>query len=1253
MKDVFVTLIYNVALLMVLGNLHNLAYRAPATFQRRMQLLSGLAIGGIAIALMLTPWELAPGLIFDTRTVLMSVSALFFGHIPALIGALVAMIFRLAMGGGGVWMGVGTIITATALGLAWRYHLARRGLPPDASRLIELYNLGVVVHIAMLLWVLVLPVESRQPTWQAISAPVLLLYPVATVALASLLKRDRANWRTQQTLNSAQERLTRIFYDSPYPIAYRTISDGRIIDLNQAYATFFGRTREEMIGQSVYEMDLWADPAERMRVTEEAAGGEARTIEARLRNRRGETRTVELTLYKLRHSDDEIIVMFADVTERREAERVLAESERRFRSAVENAPFPIVIFDEGGEILSISRAWTQITGYTHADIPTVDAWLERAYDSRREEIKAGIEELFSASDTVDEGEFEIITKDGSRRIWSISSSLLGYWSGDRRLMMSIAADVTERKRMEETLRESEQRFRNAVDFSPAPFLIYAEDREVIHISRTWTEVTGYTLEDIPTYDRWLKLGHGNDNHELLSFIDSLFTEDAANVDEDEYEITTKDGSRRVWLSRGALLGRLPDGRRLRGVMAMDVTERKRVENALRDSQEQFALFMQHFPGYAFIKDAEGRHLFVNHRFAHRCNGDVQSLLGKTDFDFWPRDHAERFRERDLLIINSLTAQVNEERIEENGVWHTFLTTKFPIVRQDGSVLIGGISFEVTALREAEARLREERNLLRTLIDTIPDLISVKDRAHRLILANTAVERRYGMPMSEILGKTDFELNSRRAQEHWDDEEEMLKTGRTIRREILADKRAWPAHEGPIYYLIHKVPLRNDKGEVVGLVGVNRDITEQWRAQETLRAALEREQVQRVRAEGLRRSAEVLARAVDFNEALAQAAESLRTLVAYDQLLIQAVERDRLTSLYSAGLDEHALGLGSSQAYTQIAPLHAALTAGGQITLDEIAHAPERAELLDVGENLDAWMGVALVSRQITLGILRIGRKDGAFSADEIGVIRAFASQIALALDHERVVRELAESYAQLQQAQESLMRAVRLSAIGELAAGVAHQINNPLTTVVADSQLLLQDLAPDKLGYESAQAIHRAAQRAATTVQRLLNFARTRPSAFHEVDVNDTLRQAVDTVRPQLDLQHMALHTELTSPLPPVAASEEHLLDVWMNLLLNARDAVSGQETGRITVTTGYDPADSTVIVAVRDNGAGITPEARSQLFAPFYTTKERGTGLGLPICADIIEQHRGSIQVESEVGRGATFIVRLPAVRPIAHTPS
>ena len=171
--------------------------------------------------------------------------------------------------------------------------------------------------------------------------------------------------------------------------------------------------------------------------------------------------------------------------------------------------------------------------------------------------------------------------------------------------MSIAADVTERKRMEETLRESEQRFRNAVDFSPAPFMKYTDDHKIVHISRTWTEITGYALEEIPTIDVWLKLAHDNEGERYAAVVDSLFAEDESKVNEDEIEVITKDGSRRVWLSRAALLGRLPDGRRLRGIMAMDVTERKQVENELRDSQEQFALFMRHFPGYAFIKDAEG------------------------------------------------------------------------------------------------------------------------------------------------------------------------------------------------------------------------------------------------------------------------------------------------------------------------------------------------------------------------------------------------------------------------------------------------------------------------------------------------------------------------------------------------------------------------------------------------------------------------------------------------------------------------
>ncbi len=187
------------------------------------------------------------------------------------------------------------------------------------------------------------------------------------------------------------------------------------------------------------------------------------------------------------------------------------------------------------------------------------------------------------------------------------------------------------------------------------------------------------------------------------------------------------------------------------------------------------------------------------------------------------------------------------------------------------------------------------------------------------------------------------------------------------------------------------------------------------------------------------------------------------------------------------------------------------------------------------------------------------------------------------------------------------MRAVRLSAIGELAAGVAHQINNPVSTVVADSQLLLQDLASDTLEYESAEAIHRAAQRR-LPCNGCLTALRVRPPFTKSTSTTPCAKPWI-LMRPQRELQRMELRLEFTAAAAGRGQPEEHLLDVWMNLLLNTRDAVSGKEKGWITVTTGFDSAENAVVIAMRDNGRRHCAGVRPQLFDPFYTTKETAQG--------------------------------------------
>ncbi len=241
---------------------------------------------------------------------------------------------------------------------------------------------------------------------------------------------------------------------------------------------------------------------------------------------------------------------------------------------------------------------------------------------------------------------------------------------------------------------------------------------------------------------------------------------------------------------------------------------------------------------------------------------------------------------------------------------------------------------------------------------------------------------------------------------------------------------------------------------------------------------------------------------------------------------------------------------------------------------------------------------------------------------------------------------LERAQTELKQAQEQVARSARLAAAGEIAAGVAHQINNPLTTVIAESHLLLESSAARDDQYESLAAIHDAATRAGNVVQQLLDLSRTAVCDMTEFDVNESLRNVIALLNSQIIPHVERFDVELASDLPPIKASGEHLEDVvWINLLLNARDAVRERPDGFIRVVTSYNAADQMVEVTIIDNGVGIHPDNLPHIFDPFFTTKERGTGLGLATCHDVMVQHGGTIQVESEPGKGARFVVRLPAL--------
>ena len=232
--------------------------------------------------------------------------------------------------------------------------------------------------------------------------------------------------------------------------------------------------------------------------------------------------------------------------------------------------------------------------------------------------------------------------------------------------------------------------------------------------------------------------------------------------------------------------------------------------------------------------------------------------------------------------------------------------------------------------------------------------------------------------------------------------------------------------------------------------------------------------------------------------------------------------------------------------------------------------------------------------------------------------------------------------------EDQLVQAEKLSSIGLLAAGVAHEVNTPLAVIASQAQMLARQESPEDPRARTLDKIIKQAFRASEIVNHLLKFSRVSGSEYSNLELNKVVRETLSLVDPMLRGGKISVNTQFGPSLPLVYANFGRLQQVFMNLILNARDAMPSG--GELTIATSSE--DSSVRVEISDNGVGIPPEHLKRIFDPFFTTKAigGGTGLGLAVTYGIIREHLGKIEVQSVVGRGTSFRVEFPVARQIAH---
>jgi signal transduction histidine kinase len=402
---------------------------------------------------------------------------------------------------------------------------------------------------------------------------------------------------------------------------------------------------------------------------------------------------------------------------------------------------------------------------------------------------------------------------------------------------------------------------------------------------------------------------------------------------------------------------------------------------------------------------------------------------------------------------------------------------------------------------------------------------------------------------------------------------------------------------------------------------------------------------------LRTVTEAVSRSLNLNEVLQKSVNALTDVTGHEIASLHLISADGLTLLLRG-----ERGLSDS-----LREINRVLHVGGGLIglvaltgrpriFDEVTEAEdllEAARDVVVADGIRGFVCVPIRARHRILGTLSLGRQTPQpFSEEEVALLECAADQIGLALDNARLYSESRGQLEELRQSQTEVVRAERLAAVGELAGGVAHEINNPLMIILGQVHLLFQSRDSDEI-LNGLKVIDAATKRAATIVRDLMLFAEHFPLHPSRCQVADEIKHVLSLQRARLDAERVEIRTEF-EPAPDIWADTNQLQEALLHLIQNAEHAMVAAH-GRGTLTIRVKPSARGVRIEVADDGPGVPTDDLPRIFTPFFTTKSpgEGRGLGLSVAYSIVAEHEGLIRAENLPGGGAMFVIELPVGAP------
>ncbi|AMV73623.1 hypothetical protein JCM30471_20410 [Desulfuromonas carbonis] len=459
-SELFYSLTCNAALLLSLGLIYDLFQqdqrRAATSFK---QLGFGILIGLVALVLMATPARWVGDIIFDTRTILLSLTGLFFGPLPTLAAMAIAAAYRISLGGSGMLMGVATILVAGGLGLAWRHWRWRQKQEPTVG---DLYLFGMVVHLGMIACMPLLPPNLRGTTFRTLTLPILILYPVATALLGHLLASRQRRQRIEAELHRS-EGLHRSILQTAMDGIWRVDRQGRLIEVNDAYCRMSGYRKEELLTLTVPDLDANQNATEVAAHIDQAMTEEKIRFESRHRRKDGTLFDVEVSVQSLAFAGGQCVAFLRDITARKQAEEELRLSRQQYRDLVEGTPDLITRVDTAGRFIFVNHAAESIFGPAPAECLGRSSF-EFIHPADRAATEAAFAAWLGSGEDLFICENRQVGRDGREHhmTWSIRAErgrrgkITGF-AGTGRDITAMKHAETERSRLENQLQQAQRR----------------------------------------------------------------------------------------------------------------------------------------------------------------------------------------------------------------------------------------------------------------------------------------------------------------------------------------------------------------------------------------------------------------------------------------------------------------------------------------------------------------------------------------------------------------------------------------------------------------------------------------------------------------------------------------------------------------------------------------------------------------------------------------------------------------------------